>query len=115
MKSLYRMNFDCGRQGNLEGVFVAEDEDISLLISSEMVIRFGEVLGKHSDIAGNLTSPEIEKITDDEKVIEVVEKYGLETGYNPFDYPVGWEWKEAKGWKDDITVSEGIEILKKGN
>lgn len=115
MKSLYRMNFDCGRQGNLQGVFVAEDEDISLLISSEMVINFGEVLGKHSQIAGPLTSPEIEKITDDEKVIEVVEKYGLETGFNPFDHPVGWEWKEAKGWEDDITVSEGIEILKKGN
>lgn len=115
MKSLYRMECDCGRQGSLSGIFVENDEDVSLLISSEMVISFGEVLGKHSQVSGYLTEPEIEKITDDENVIDVVEKYNLETGYNPFDYPVGWEWKEEKGWKDDITVREGIEILKKGN
>jgi len=80
-----------------------------------MPIHFGEVLGKHSDVCGTLTEPEIEKISDESNVIEVVEKYGLETGYNPFDYPVDYSWKESKGWKDDITVREGIEILKKGN
>jgi len=115
MKSLYRMNFDCGRQGSLSGIFVEDDEDVALLISSEMVIVFGEVLGKHSHIAGTLTPSEIVKITDDEKVISIFDEFELESGFNPFDYPVGYEWKESKGWRDDITVCEGIEILKKGN
>lgn len=27
MKALFKMDFDCGRMGNLEGVFIADTED----------------------------------------------------------------------------------------
>lgn len=114
MKALYRMNFECGRNGTLSGIFVADSEDVGLLIESKMEISFGEVLGKHSNVEGWLESHEIEKITDDVNVIEVVEKYGLSVGHNPFNYPVEYSWKESKGWDDDILVCEGIELLKKG-
>jgi len=28
MKALFKMDFDCGRMGNLEGVFIADTEDV---------------------------------------------------------------------------------------
>lgn len=29
MKALFKMDFDCGRMGNLEGVFIADTEKMS--------------------------------------------------------------------------------------
>jgi hypothetical protein len=83
-KALYKMYIDCGRMGELESVFIAEKNEIEALIGKE--VYFGEVLGKHSDIYGELEEHEITLITDDVKVIEIVDKYGLETGLNPLDY-----------------------------
>jgi len=114
MKSLYKMNFDCGRQGSLEGIFLAEDEDVEILINNKIEIHFGEVLGKHSDIRGNLEQNEITKITDDEKVIEIFEKYNLQSGYNPFDYPLGWEHANElfPDNPDDRMVQEAVDYYK---
>lgn len=114
-KSIYKMKFDCGRGDFLSGSFVAFDEDVALLISSEMPIAFGEVLGKHSNVRGPLTKSEITKVTDDKHVVDVFEKNDLSSGYDPFNYPIDWEWKEQKGWDDDILVCEGIELLEKEN
>ena len=50
MNKLYKFHWDCGRMGNLDGVFIAEPKEIEALIGKE--IHFGEVLGKHSDIQG---------------------------------------------------------------
>jgi hypothetical protein len=44
------------------------------------------VLGKHSEVILTLDEDNITEVTDDEKFIELFEKYGLENGYNPFDY-----------------------------
>jgi hypothetical protein len=112
MKALYRMKFECGRQGNLSGIFIADTEDIKILVEHEISISFGEVLGKHSDVRGYLEQREIEMITDDEKVISIFREYNLSSGYNPFHYPVDYSYKEQRNWKDDITVAEAVEILK---
>lgn len=85
MKALFKMIFDCGRMGNLEGVFIADTEDVEYLLSNEISVYFGEVLGKHSEISGIIDRSELKMITDDENVINIVKEYGLETGYNPFD------------------------------
>ena len=118
MKALYKMNFDFGRMGNLEGIFVADTEDVKYLVDNKISVYFGEVLGKHSEISGPVTDGEIKQITTDEKVIKVVEEYGLENGYSPFDYNVcnsetegipdnGIEWS-------DCTVQEYIDFKRKG-
>ena len=46
MKGLYEFYWECGRQGDLTGVFIADSESVAALLDKE--IYFGEVLGKHS-------------------------------------------------------------------
>lgn len=75
-------------------------------------------MGKHSEISGILEKGDIELITVEQNVIDIVEKYGLQSGYNPFEYNVceyetenipenGIEW-------GDCTVKEYIDFMRKG-
>jgi hypothetical protein len=50
MKAIYRMDIDCGRNGNLTGVFIADKDHVKILLEKKIEIYFGEVLGKHSEI-----------------------------------------------------------------
>lgn len=84
MKGIYRLNIDCGRMGDVEGVFVADSKDVADIIGK--YVYFGEILGKHSEIEGNIEESEITLLTDNGVAVAVVEKYNLSTGYNPFDY-----------------------------
>lgn len=86
MKTLYKLDFDCGRHGSLEGLFIADSDDMNKIVEEKTIIYFGEVLGKHSEIFGPIEEGDYEEITNDEKVIAVVEFYKLETGFNPFHY-----------------------------
>lgn len=112
MKALYKMTFDYGRMGELEGVFVAEKEYIDYLTSHKIMIYFGEVLGKHSEVCGWLEESEVKLITDDEKVISIVEEYGLESGYDPLYQTLGQDTEGLEDtdidW-DDCTVKEYID------
>ena len=74
--------------GEVNGVFVADDAQIADAIGEE--VYFGEILGKHSDIAGTLNQDDLEIITDDQVFVQKCEEYGLDgTGYNPLDYIEG--------------------------
>lgn len=84
MKGIYKLNIDYGRMGEVEGVFIDTEERVNALIGK--YIYFGEILGKHSEICGHLESGDVELLTTDQKAVEVVEKYKLESGYNPFYY-----------------------------
>lgn len=86
MKALFKMNFDYGRSGSLQGLFIAEKEYIDFLVEKELEVYFGEVLGKHSEVYGRVASEEITMITTDESVIHIIEVHKLENGYNPLDY-----------------------------
>lgn len=118
MKALFKMNFDCGRNGNLEGVFIADTDDVKYLVKNNISVYFGEVLGKHSDVSGCVDESEITMITTDENVINVVCEHGLESGYNPFDHTIcvhetngvpdnGVEWS-------DCTVKDFIDFKRDG-
>lgn len=86
MKGLYKFHWDCGRSGDVEGVFIADSADVSYMIDNNVDVYFGEILGKHSEVYGKIEPEEITFITSDENVINIVEQYGLESGYNPLDY-----------------------------
>lgn len=87
MKKLYNFFWDCGRAGDLKGLFIADEEEINKLIGKE--IYFGEVLGKHSEIFGILERDEVEVKSDDQefisKLIDVLGD-GTISGFNPLDY-----------------------------
>ena len=87
MRKLYQMFWDCGRMGDIDGLFVADEQAVSDLIGKD--IYFGEVLGKHSDIAGTLEEDDLTIKSDDpvfiNKLVEVIGSDSI-SGFNPFDY-----------------------------
>lgn len=84
MKNLYKFNWDYGRMGDVEGIFVAEESKIKAAIGKEVV--FGEILGKHSDIIGVLERKDLTILTDDQDFIKKFEDLNCSSGYNPLLY-----------------------------
>lgn len=111
------MTFDCGRNGCLNGVFVADTEDVETLIKHKIQVYFGEVLGKHSEVYGSVEEKEMEKMTDNQEFIGMFEQLNLSTGENPFIYPVvSRSIPDFIDYHDDMTVYEAVkEIQKKEN
>lgn len=84
---LYKFYWDCGRMGDLDGLFVAEPEEVEALYGKK--IYFGEVLGKHSEIYGTFNPEDVTVISTDQKKIKwLVSVIGFTTisGFNPLDY-----------------------------
>lgn len=84
MKVLVEYQEDFGRMGDLEGLFVCEKSDLDSVMGEE--VEFGEVLGKHSEIYGEITDETCKiKSEDQEFIAKLVELIGHETisGYNP--------------------------------
>ncbi len=81
MKALYRFYWDCGRQGDLNGIFVADDATVAACIGKS--VHFGEVLGKHSDVSGTLESKDLTVLTTDPAFIEKFEEFRCASGSNP--------------------------------
>ncbi len=86
MKGVYKFYVDCGRMGDLSGVFVADSSDIEKVISKEKEVYFCEVLGKHSEIGVTLSERNITLVSSDPSVVDVVCEHDLSNGVNPFDY-----------------------------
>lgn len=84
MKGIYSFYWDCGRSGHIDGLFVADSEDVAKAIGKE--VYFGEVLGKHSEIYGALDANEITLKSDANDHVEMFLHLDLSTGYCPLDY-----------------------------
>ena len=87
--NLYDFNFDCGRMGNVFGSFFATQTEVDNLIGTE--IYFGEVLGKHSEIYGEMESEHFDILVSGSEYPEVIKvlfnKVGCTiSGYNPFEF-----------------------------
>lgn len=83
-KKLYKFNLDCGRQGNLQGLFVATPQEMNQLMGKS--VSFGEVLGKHSYVEATMESKMFTMIEDDSDKVEWFEKVVRSTGHSPLDY-----------------------------
>lgn len=84
---LYEFYVDCGRMGDLEGLFLANPQDVLRLLGKR--VHFGEVLGKHSEISVTIKPDMFEvKARDEEFVGRFAELFDSKTisGFNPFDY-----------------------------
>lgn len=85
MKKLYKFFWNCGRSGDLKGVFVSSDEEIKENLNKTLM--FYEVLGKHSEFSGPLEEGDLEVLTDDQDFIEKFQRWvGNSVGINPLDY-----------------------------
>ena len=85
MKAIWKLDLDYGRDGDLQGIFVAEKEDLDAIDGK--TLYFGDALGRHSNVTKvcNL-SKDIKKVTDNAEAVAMFEKYDMEIGYNPLAY-----------------------------
>lgn len=85
---LYSFYWSCGRMGSLDGLFVAKESELEKLFGE--TIYFGEVLGKHSEIYGELEKKDITLVSEDHDkilwLLSVLSTDSTISGYNPFDY-----------------------------
>lgn len=117
MKAIYRMNLDFGRMGDLEGTFTATKQQVEKLTDGTLSVYWGEILGKHSEIYGNIESEDIKMLSDNPEVVEVFEKYDFSSGYNPFyEIVYNFDYEANKISENLETVGEIIdELIKKEN
>lgn len=109
-KGIYKFSTECGRNGSLEGVFIATKQQVDKLISSHIQVYFGEVLGKHSEIYGAIEKKDIKLLTNAPDTVAAVEKYKLTAGFNPFEYTsINFEMDGVD--LDDMTVGEIVDKL----
>lgn len=112
--AVYKMSFDCGRQGILTSVFVAKKSHVRYLIENKIEVYFGEVLGKHSEIYGPIDETGLKLITEDQKVIDLIVDHDLQTGPNPLDQTfINWEHGQEDENFSELLIGEAIrKILK---
>ncbi len=93
--NLYSFYWDCGRMGDVQGLFISTQEQVDKLLGKE--IYFGEILGKHSEVYGTVDEGDITLVSSDQdKVNWLLELLGCTvSGYNPFDY---YEPEEEGTW-----------------
>ena len=86
MEKLYKFSWDVGRMGEVEGLFIADEEKVEEMIGSD--VYFGEILGKHSEIFGTLDKEDLEIKSDDESFVSKLKSLlGTSiSGYNPLEY-----------------------------
>ena len=84
MKALYEFYVNCGRDGELTGLFIADTETVKGCIGR--TVSFGEVLGKHSEVEFDLAEYMLKLITanaEDIAHMERIFKGTVQVGYNP--------------------------------
>lgn len=86
MLKLYEFFWDCGRQGDIVGLFIATEEQVKNAIGKR--VYFGEVLGKHSEIYGILEERDLFVVSDDQEKIEWLGRIlgSSVSGFNPLEY-----------------------------
>lgn len=87
VKVLVEFYWDCGRQGEVAGLFVCDKEKLESSYGKQ--VYFGEILGKHSDVYGTLSKEDITIKSEDQQFIATLEGIiGSSTisGYNPLSY-----------------------------
>ncbi|AQW88693.1 hypothetical protein FDH34_gp168 [Serratia phage BF] len=108
MNKLYEFYLDCGRMGDLSGLFVATEDELRALQGS--TIWFGEALGKHSEVWIDEFKFEDYcevKCDDQEKVEWLAGLLGYTlSGYNPLDYFYIEEQSEYQEGKDSEDGEE---------
>lgn len=86
-KILVKFHWDYGRMGNVNGLFITTKEKLEDVYGRD--VYFGEILGKHSEVYGELNEEDFTIVSEEQDKIEWLQNLmGSETisEYNPFDY-----------------------------
>lgn len=109
---IYKLHIDMRRSSDLEGVFIAESEDVQALIESQIEIYFGEVAGKHSEIYGAIEAHEIILVSEEDAAIRVIRELDLESGFNPFCYSTTGDVAEMVAERTNTDTEDVLGIVR---
>ena len=87
MKVLAKFYWNCGRSGDIDGIFIADKETVEDAYGKH--IYLGEVLGTHSEVYGDIDQGDIKIVSEDQIVIEILLNIfpdGCIGGFNPLEY-----------------------------
>lgn len=116
---LYRFHVDFGRMGDLRGLFAVDgrgDKILHAMCKIGLLVQFGEVLGKHSDVDNQMDEDDLAEVEATPEEVEIVCRvlgakvhepgYATISGYNPFDYI---EWTDLDDEDaDEILNAAGV-------
>lgn len=80
---LWKFFWDCGRQGEVEGTFVASRQEIEDALGK--TVYLGEALGKHSEVYGDLEEKDVTLLSANGSVVELFLQHIGSVGYDPLD------------------------------
>jgi hypothetical protein len=89
IKKLYKFYWSCGNMGYVDGLFIAEEEEVQRVLNNRVVL--GDVLGQMSNIQGIITKEDLTIISDDQMLIQKLEEIFKPSsvtlcGFNPLDF-----------------------------
>lgn len=113
-KYLYQFEWNYRRGGSVEGLFVATEDEVKALVGRH--VNFGEALGKHSEVYGEINPGDVKKLDLASKTVEEVAKLLGRTwsGYNPFSYlyvecsDCGMTCSEDDAEVEGVSYREGL-------
>lgn len=89
---LWKFSEDYGRCGDVEGLFIATEEEIDkFLVGKE--ICFGEILGKHSEVSISFEKKDFKCLNVSKSTIAelfIASDSRSISGYNPFEHIYNW-------------------------
>lgn len=91
-KKIWKFWAGFGRMGELEGIFVATEEEVEG--SYGQTVHFGEALGKHSDVSVKLEERNFTKVGAYPWFVAEFERRKLASGYNPLNYLNDEDWDD---------------------
>ena len=94
MRAIYRFDVDHGRGYQIHSVFSAEKEAVEKVMGKE--VYFGEVCGKHSEMAEVVLPTNLKMITDDPTTVRLFDEVGLSCGINPVEVYETWLFENAE-------------------
>jgi len=99
MKKLFKFRWNCGRMGEVEGLFISTTEELESFYDKELY--FGEILGKHSEIFGTLEREDITVLSEDQEFLGKMEEILGDriSGYCPMDYL--WDYEDEEEDEED--------------
>jgi len=83
-KGVYKFKYLMGRSADIEGVFIATNEEIASVIGKE--VDFGEIAGKHSQVIIDIGQNNIRLVSEDPDFVERFESLDCTCGISPLDY-----------------------------
>jgi hypothetical protein len=92
VKTIYKVEWK-GDYNRIDGIFVAERDEMDKILRVNPMIKFGKIGANNSELILHPKNFVIKNITEDLEIIEIFSKHSMETGCNLFNM---WETQKIE-------------------